>query len=103
MVNVPMKNVEQLKADMATDETLRAKFREALNKLRSDETLSIMEAGQRTARELGYEVSDDATKDFVTRLQAIRGQGKEQLSDDELDNVAGGENGNCVCFGGECW
>ena len=85
-----MKNVEQLKADMIADETLRAKFREALNKLRSDETLSIMEAGQRTARELGYEVPDDEAKDFVARLQAIRGQGKEQLSDDELENVAGG-------------
>ena len=85
-----MKTVEQLKADMAANETLRAKFREALNKLRSDETLSMMEAGQRAARELGYEVSDDAAKDLVARLHAIRGQGKEQLSDEELDNAAGG-------------
>ena len=90
-----MKNVEQLKADMAADETLRAKFREALNKLRSDETLSIMEAGQRAARELGYEVPDDAAKDLMARLQAIRGHAKEQLSDNELDNAAGGQLCSC--------
>ena len=92
-----MKNVEQLKADISADETLRAKFREALNKLRSDETLSIMEAGQRAARELGYEVPDDAAKDFVARLQARRGQGKQQLSDDELEGAAGGYCGSCYC------
>ena len=92
-----MKNVEQLKADMAADETLRARFREALNKLRSDETLSIMEAGQRAAHELGYEVPNDAAKDLMAYLQARRGQGKEQLSDDELENVAGG--GSCQGLG----
>ena len=94
-----MKNVEQLKADMVADETLRAKFREALNKLRSDKNLTVMEAGQRAARELGYEVPDDVAKDFVTRLQARRGQGKTQLSDDELESVAAGSCPPCkpVC------
>jgi len=49
-----MKNVEQLIADMKADEGLRKKFREGLNRLRSDETLSVIEAGIKVARELGY-------------------------------------------------
>ena len=85
-----MKNTEQLIIDMKADEELRKKFREGLNKLRGDETLSVMEAGRRVARELGYEVSEDEAKSFITRWQNRRGQDKTKLNDDELDNVAGG-------------
>ena len=94
-----MKNVEQLIIDMKADEELRKKFREGLNKLRGDETLSVMEAGRRVARELGYEVSEDEAKPFITRLQNRRGQDKTQLADDELENVAGGFCLQC----GNCW
>ena len=94
-----MKNAEQLMLDMKADEELRKKFREGLNKLRGDETLSVMEAGRRVARELGYEVSEDKAKPFIARLQNRRGQDKTQLSDEELDNVAGGI---CNCHCGVC-
>ena len=94
-----MKNVEQLIIDMKADEELRKKFREGLNKLRGDETLSVMEAGRRVARELGYEVSEDEAKSFITRFQNRRGQDKTQLNDDELENVAGGFCLQC----GNCW
>ncbi|MBQ9404620.1 MAG: hypothetical protein IJU15_06500 [Synergistaceae bacterium] len=98
-----MKNAEQLVADIKADEGLRKKFHEGLNKLRSDETLSIMEAGQRVARELGYEVKDDEAKKFVARMQA-RGQDKTKLSDKELDNVAGGICGSyCGHACGNCF
>lgn len=85
-----MKNAEQFYSDMEADVELRNKFREILNKLRSDETLTVIEAGKHVAHELGYEISEDDEKKFVARFQARRGQGKTQLSDDELDNVAGG-------------
>ena len=93
-----MKNAEQLMLDMKADEELRKKFQDGLNKLRSDETLSVMEAGIRVARELGYEVSEDEAKTFIARLQNRRNQGKAQLSDNELDNVAGGSCGVCQSF-----
>ena len=94
-----MKNAEQLMLDMKADEELRKKFHEGMNKLRSDETLSVMEAGIRVARELGYEVSEDESKPFIARLQNRRGQDKTQLNDEELDNVAGGGCGcNCGCW-----
>ena len=92
-----MKNAEQLILDMKSDEELRKKFSEGLNKLRDDETLSVMEAGRRVARDLGYEVSEDDAKPFIARMQNRCGQDKTQLSDNELDNVAGG---GCVCT---CW
>jgi len=102
-----MKNTEQLIIDMKADEELRKKFHEGLNKLRGDKTLSVMEAGRRVARELGYEVSEDDAKTFITRLQNRHGQGKIQLNDDELDNVAGGDVPYCILwfFGyfGNCW
>ena len=97
-----MKNAEQLIIDMKADEELRKKFQEGLNKLRGDETLSVMEAGIRVARELGYEVSEDEAKKFLARLQNRRGQDKTQLSNDELDNVAGGDCNSCGCYCGGC-
>ncbi len=94
-----MKNVEQLIADMKADEGLRKKFREGLNRLRSDETLSVIEAGIKVARELGYQISDDEAKKLVARS----GQGKTQLNDDELNQVAGGVcsgmGSGCGCHG----
>lgn len=81
-----MKNFEQLISDFRADEELRKKFREGLNKFRSDETLSVMEAGIRAARELGYEVTEEDAKRFLDRAQ----NGVRELSLDELQNVAGG-------------
>lgn len=81
-----MKNFEQLLADFRADEELRRKFHEGLNKFRSDETLSVMEAGIRAARELGYEVTEEDAKRFIDRAQ----NGVRELSPDELENVAGG-------------
>ena len=97
-----MKNAEQLIIDMKADEELRKKFQEGLNKLRGDETLSVMEAGIRVARDLGYEISEDEAKKFLARLQNRRGQDKTQLSDNELDNVAGGSCNNCGCIPLSC-
>ena len=58
-----------------------------------------MEAGQRAARELGYEVSDEEAQPLVDRLQGRSPQGKKSLSDDELDNAAGGQcSGMCGCW-----
>lgn len=90
-----MKNAEQFLADMKADEALRTKFREGMNKLRSDATLSASEAGQRVARELGYELSEDEAKKFATRMQAKGGQ----LTEEELKHVAGG---GTSCGGGRC-
>lgn len=81
-----MKNAEQFLSDMKANEALRTKFREGMNKLRSDATLSVVEAGQRVARELGYEVSDDEAKKFAARIPA---NGRE-LTEEEAKNVAGG-------------
>ena len=93
-----MKNAEQLSADMTADEALRAKFRESLNKLRGDKTLSITEASRQVARELGYEISDEEAKKLITaRRQASKGK----LSDEELDNVAGGYCG-ASCYSCGC-
>ena len=103
-----MKNAKDLIIDMKADEELLKKFQEGMNKLRSDETLSVMEAGRRVARELGYEVSEDESKPFIARLQNRRGQDKTQLSDDELDMVAGGDQipyscGGCSGCSCSCW
>ena len=91
-----MKNVEQLVLDMKADEELRKKFHEGMNKLRGDETLSVIGAGIRVARELGYEVSEDEIKALIARM---RGEGKTQLNDSELDKVAGGGCQNCNSAG----
>ena len=96
-----MKNFEQFVADFKANEELKKKFRERLNKLRSDETLGIMEAGQRVARELGYEVSDDEAKPLIDQFQSRKTQNKKTLSDDELDNVAGGVRHHHMACG--CW
>ena len=92
-----MKNAEQFRTDMKADEALRAKFREGINKLRGDKTLSMAEAGQRVARELGYEISDEEAKKFTTQRAS-----KAKLSDSELDNAAGGRDcgGSCSGAGG---
>ena len=97
-----MKNAKDLIIDMKADEELLKKL--GMNKLRSDETLSVMEAGRRVARELGYEVSEDDAKPFIARMQNRCGQDKTQLSDDDLDKVAGGDQipYSCADCGG-CW
>lgn len=61
-------------------------FTRGLNKFRSDETLSVVEAGIRAARELDYEVTEEDAKRFLDRAQ----NGVRELSSDELENVAGG-------------
>ena len=81
-----MKNAEQFSADMKADDALRAKFREGLNKLRGDKTLSITEASRQVARELGYEISEEETK----KLMAQQRTPMRELTDSELENVAGG-------------
>ena len=99
-----MKNLEQFIADVKSDEELRKKFHESLNKLRADKTLSVYEAGIKILRELGYEISDDESKTFIKLLRNRGNQGKTQLSDDELDDAAGGHKyctGLCGC-GREC-
>lgn len=93
-----MKTTEQLVADLRSDEKLRKKFHEALNKMRGDDTLTVTEAGKRVAHELGYEISEDEAKPFIDIFQARHGQGKTQLNNEELDNVAGG-----LCTHGPCW
>ena len=90
-----MKNLEQFIVDIKADEELRKKFQEGLNKLRGDGTLGVMEAGQQVARELGYEVSDEEAKSFIEKMQNRGTQGKKSLSDDELDNAAGGSFCSC--------
>ena len=86
-----MKNAEQFSADMKADDALRAKFREGLNKLRGDKTLSITEASRQVARELGYQVSDEETK----KLMAQQRTPMRELTDSELENVAAGGGGFC--------
>ena len=81
-----MKNLKQFIADLKAYEKLRGKFQECVNKLRGDEKLSMNETVLHAARELGYEISDDELK----RVPSGSGY-KQQLSDEELDNVAGGE------------
>ena len=97
-----MKNAKDLIIDMKAEELLK-KFHEGLNKLRGDETLSFVEAGVRVACELGYEISEDETKTFTAGLRNRRGEGKTQLSDEELDKVAGGECSFCDCYATYLW
>lgn len=95
-----MKNAEQFNADITADAALKAKFREGFSKLRTDETVKAVDAAQSVARELGYELSHEEAKKFLARLQAARERRKRMLSDDELMNVAGGDNTSCcVCYG----
>ena len=77
---------------------LRKKAHEALNKLRSDANLSVLEAWIKVARELGYKVSEDDAKKFITRMQYGNNAGKTQLSDDELEHVAGGGLCGWSCY-----
>lgn len=91
-----MKNAEQLINDFKADEGLRKKFHEGLNRLRSDETLSVHEAGIKVAHELGYEVSEDDVKNFIALMQRRKNSGM-QLSNDELEGVAGGKGCACQC------
>ena len=81
-----MSSLEQFIADLKADQELRGKFQECTNKLRSDEKLSMNDAVLRAAGELGYEISDDEVKQVRSESRY-----KQQLSDEELDNVAGGE------------
>ena len=81
-----MSNLERLITDLKADEELRGKFQECTNKLRSDEKISMNEAVLRAAGELGYEISDEEVKQVRSESRY-----KQQLSDEELDSVAGGD------------
>ena len=80
-----MSNLEKFVADLKADEELRGKFQECMNKLRVDKKLSMNEIVLRAAGELGYEISNDEVKRVRSESRY-----KQQLSDEELDNVAGG-------------
>ena len=85
-----MKNAEQLLKDLMSNEELRKKAHEELNKLRSDKSLGVYEAASKVARDLGYEVSEDEMKNLIFGIQNRKDESVTGLSDDELEQVAGG-------------
>ena len=85
-----MKNAEQLMKDLTENEELRKKAHKELNKLRSDKTLGVYDAASKVARDLGYEVSEDEMKNLILGIQNRKDESVTELSDDELEQVAGG-------------
>ena len=85
-----MKNAEQLMKDLTENVELRKKAHEELNKLRSDKSLGVYEAASKVARDLGYEVSEDEMKNLIFGIQNRKDESVTELSDDELEQVAGG-------------
>ena len=91
-----MKNAEQLLDDIQNNKEVAQAFRDGLNKLRGDEALSVLDAGLIVARELGYELGEDEAKGIIASLQRIKEVEKKDLSDEDLEMVAGG---SCISFG----
>ena len=58
--------------------------------MRSDKSLGVYEAASKVARDLGYEVSEDEIKNLIFGIQNRKDKSVTELSDDELEQVAGG-------------
>ena len=98
-----MKNFEQLIADIKVNMNLRDKFRASMNKLRTEEKLTIFQAVQRVTNELGYEISEEEAKNFQNYINNKNQGNKRMLSDDELQQVSAGctyayTSYNCYCM-----
>lgn len=97
-----MKNFEQFITDIKVNVKLRDNFRASMNKLRTEEKLTIFKAVQRVANELGYEISEEEAKNFQTYVNNRNQENKRMLSDEELQQVSAGctyanTSYNCYC------
>lgn len=91
-----LENAKKFMSDAQTDPSIQNKI--DTGAVEGDK----LEALAKAAKDLGYDFTADELK------AAVKGEG--ELSEDELDNVAGGgrcvafASGNCTCFGdgGHC-
>ncbi len=74
----------RFKADMEADESLRAKYEEAIERIvEAKDATSDGDAMCKAAAELGYQIS-------VAELERARADSLEDVDEEELDEVAGG-------------
>ena len=97
-----MKNFAQFIAEIKVNVNLRDKFRASMNKLRTEEKITIFQAVQRVTHELGYEISEEEAKNFQNHINNKNQGNRRALSDEELQQVSAGctyayTSYNCYC------
>ena len=90
-----MDKMKQLYEKVAGDSALQAKFNAILNDAEKAGEAATGEKLAAFAKEAGYDVSIDEMKAFFTNLAE---KDKGQLSDVELDMVAGGKTGIGIAY-----
>ncbi len=95
-----MADSKQFLEKLQTNEELLAQFRAGMNKCREEKDLDQAGAILKTAKSLGYELSEEGVKELIeSRKRNGKPDSKDgELSEEELSNVAGGYAACCMCY-----